>query len=64
MSYEGWTKQQTWNVHVMMGNDRKPNDLMHKIVRGALDGTLYKTPGAARVHSDEAIYQAVAKLFA
>ena len=64
MSYEGWTNQQTWNVHVMMGNDRKPNDLMHKIVRGALDGTLYKTPGAARVHSDEAIYQAVAKLFA
>ena len=64
MSYEGWTDWQTWYVHVMIGNERRPNDLMHRIVRGALDRTLYKTPGAVGDYSDEAIYKAVAKLFA
>ena len=64
MSYEGWTDRQTWYVYIMMGNERKYNDLTHKIVRGALDRTLYKAPGSDRPISDEAIYQTVAKLFA
>ena len=64
MSYEGWTDWQTSYVHLMMGNDRKYNDLRHRIVRGALDRTLYNAPGGQRPTSDEAIYQAVAKLFA
>ncbi len=54
MSYEGWTDWQTWYVHVMIGNERRPNDLMHLIVREALKSG----------RPDEQVYGTVARMFA
>jgi hypothetical protein len=54
LSYEGWTDWQTWYVHVMIGNERRPNDLMHLIVREALKSG----------RPDEQVYGTVARMFA